>query len=138
MTSSINTVNYTNLPFEIENEYLYTYIFALYKKFYLSKLINEFKITKNAIEIKEKFINFTNDIWIHEITNNDNGILIYNEISEVLGLENNYEKVKRQYDIVYKDFRVNKNEKVNKVILVLFIISLIMNIVNFITLSKLK
>jgi len=138
IASSINTVNYTNLPFEFENEYLYTYIFALYKKYYLTKLLKEFKNIKKATEIKEKFVNFTNDIWIHEITNNDNGILIYKEIAEVLDLEDIYEKAKRQYDIAYKDFRVRDNEKVNKVILFLLIISLIINVVNFIVLFRLK
>lgn len=138
IASSINTVNYTNLPFEFENEYLYTYIFTLYKKFYLMKLLREFKNNKKLAEIKEKFINFTNDIWIHEITNNDNGILIYKEAAEVLGLNDIYEKAKRQYDIVYKDFRVRDNEKVNRIILFLLIISLITNVVNFIILSKLR
>lgn len=138
LASSINTVNYTSLPFEFENEYFYTYIFALYKKLYLMKLLSEFKNLKKAKEIKERFINFTNDIWIHEITNDDNGILIYKELVKVLELGEIYEKAKRQYDIAYKDFRVRDNEKVNKVILVLLIISLIMNVINFIVLARLK
>ena len=54
ITSSINTVNYTNLPFDFENEYFYTYIFALYQKFYLSKLLSEFKNAKRVTEVKEK------------------------------------------------------------------------------------
>ncbi len=138
LTSSINTVNYTVLPFEFENEYFYTYIFALYEKFYLKLLLSEFKYKKKAIETKEKFINFTNDIWIHEITNNDNGILIYKEMKEVLNLEDIYEKTKRQYDLAYKDFRVRDNEKLNKIILVLLLISLLINIVNFIAIFKTK
>lgn len=138
ITSSINTVNYTNLPFDFENEYFYTYIFALYQKFYLSKLLNEFKNAKKVTEVKEKFIKFTNDIWIHEITNNDNGILIYKEAFKVLDLENLYEKVKRQYDIAYKDSNVRHNEKVNKIILSLLIISLIVNVINFIALYRLS
>lgn len=138
ITSSINTVNYTNLPFDFENEYFYTYIFALYQKFYLSKLLSEFKNAKRVTEVKEKFIKFTNDIWIHEITNNDNGILIYKEAFEVLELKNIYEKVKRQYDIAYKDSNVRHNEKLNKVILCLLIISLIVNIINFIALYRLS
>ncbi len=138
MASSINTVNYTNLPFEFENEYLYTYIFALYKKLYLTKLLNEFKNIKKVVDVKEEFIKFTNDIWIHEITNNDNGILIYKEIEKILELDKIYETTKRQYDITYKDFKIKDNEKVNRIVLILLVISLITNIINFIILAKLK
>ncbi len=138
ITSTVNTVNYTNLPFEFENEYFYTYIFALYQKIYLKKLLSEFNNTKKIAEIKDEFIYFTNDIWIHEITNNDNGILIYKEASEVLELDKIYEKAKRQYDIAYKDFKIKDNEKINKIILVLLVISLIGNIINFIILHRLK
>jgi len=126
------------LPFEFENEYFYTYIFALYKKFYLCKILNDFKISSKVAEVKEKFLNFTNDLWIHEITNNDNGILIYKEISKNLELDNIYEKAKRQYDLVYKDFKIRKNEAVNKLVLALLIISLTINIINFIAIFKLK
>lgn len=138
ITSSINTVNYTNLPFEYENEYFYTYIFALYQKFYLNKLLNDFKNTKEIERNKEEFIKFTNDIWIHEITNNDNGNLMYKEILKGLELDEIYEKVKRQYDIAYKNSKVKNNEKLNKVILFMLIVSLIVNVINFIILYKLR
>lgn len=138
IASSINTVNYTNLPFQFENEYFYTYIFSLYKKLYIKKLISEFQSKKKAVHTKEKFINFTNDIWIHEITNDDNGILIYKELEKVLDLSETYEKAKRHYDLLYKDFRVKDNEKFNKIILILLIISVIGNIINFYILYKLR
>ncbi|MCI9365576.1 MAG: hypothetical protein HFJ54_02970 [Clostridia bacterium] len=138
ITSSINTVNYTNLPFEFENEYFYTYIFKLYEKFYLYKILDEFKASIKVPKVKEKLLNFTNDIWVHEITNSDNGILMYKEISESLELNKIYEKAKRQYDLVYKDFRVRKNEIANKVIFTILIISLAINIINFVALIRLK
>ncbi len=137
LTSSINTVNYTNLPFEFENEFFYTYIFSLYQKFYMQKLLYDFRNAKKMSDVKEKFLSFTNDIWIHELTNNDNGILIYKETIKTLDLEGIYNKAKRQYDIAYKDLRVRKNERVNRVILFVLIISLCINVINFIALYKL-
>ena len=136
IASSINTSNYTNLPNNFEGEYFYTYVFELYKKFYLSKLLEEFKNSKKAEVTKEKFLEFTNEIWIHEITNNDDGILMHEDLAEVLELDNIYEKVKRQYDIAYKDYRVKNNEKLNKIILILLIISATANVINFTILSK--
>ena len=59
-------------------------------------------------------------------------------MKEVLDIEETYEKTKRQYDLTYKDFRVKDNEKVNKIILVLLLISLLINIINFIAIFKIK
>jgi len=84
LTSSINTVNYTNLPFEFENEYLYAYIFTLYEKFYFSKLLFDFKKNTKYSKAAKDFIEFTNDVWVHELTNNDNGTLIYNDTKDYI------------------------------------------------------
>lgn len=138
LTSSINTVNYTNLPFEFENEYLYSYIFALYERFYFAKLLQDFSLRFKETRAIKKFVNFTNEIWVHELTNNDNGILIFKDTKDVLELEAIYQKVKEQYDIAYKGFKVKNNELLNRVVLVLLTASVITNIVNFINLYRLK
>ena len=138
MTSSINTVNYTNLPFEFENEYLYNYIFALYEKFYFAKLLRDFSIRFKETRAMKKFVKFTNEIWVHESTNNDNGILIFKDTKEVLDLEAVYQKVKEQYDVAYKGFKVKNNELLNRVVLVLLVASIITKKVNFINLYRLK
>ena len=138
LTSSINTVNYTNLPFEFENEYFYTYIFTLYQKFYLAKLLNDFKNAKTQMKSKKEFVKFTNDIWVHELTNNDNGILMYEGTKDVLNLNKLYEKTKEQYDVTYKNLKMRNSDALNKVILVLLAASIVTNIVNFINLYKLR
>ena len=138
LTSSINTVNYTNLPFEFENEYLYSYIFILHQKFYFAKLLDDFKSRIKEIRATKKFIDFTNDIWVHELTNNDNGSLIFRDTKEALELNARYETVKEQYDVVYKGFKMRDSEMINKLILVLLAASVITNIVNFVNLYRLK
>ncbi len=138
LTSSINTVNYTNLPFEFENEYLYAYIFTLYEKFYFSKLLFDFKKNTKYSKAAKDFIEFTNDVWVHELTNNDNGTLIYNDTKEALQLKSIYETVKEQYDVAYKGFKMKNSDMLNKVILILLVASLITNVINFINLYKLR
>lgn len=134
LTSSVNTVNYTHLPFECENEYLYTYIFTLYEKLYLSKLLTDFREMTKIKRAGKDFVEFTNDIFVHEITNNDNGILFFDASKKVLGLQNRYEKTKEQYDVVYKKFKMQNSDILNNVILGLLAISIVTNIVNFIKL----
>ncbi len=137
LTSSINTVNYTNLPFEFENEYFYTYIFTLYQKFYFAKILNSFKNAKTQMKAKKEFVKFTNEIWVHELTNNDNGILIYEGAKEVLNLENLYKKTKEQYDVTFKNLKMRNSDVLNRIVLILLAASIVTNIVNFINLYNL-
>lgn len=138
MTSSINTVNYTSLPLEFENEFFYTYIFALYEKFYFSKLLDDFGSNVKIHIAYKRFAEFTDKVYTHELTNNDNGMLIFESIKEVLGIDKMYDKVKDQYDVMYKNFKIKNNDILNKVVLVLLGISIITNIINFINLANIK
>ncbi len=135
MTSNINTYNYTKLPFKYENEYLYTYILTLYKKIYLNKINLDYK-NKNSIKVKDKFIQFTKDLWIQEITNNEEGNYLIREWEKSLELEKLYLDLKNKYDILYKELNIEKTSKINKVIVICLIASLIVNIINFIILAK--
>lgn len=137
-TSSSNANNYTKLPFEFENEIFYTYIFALYEKFYLAKITNNFGKHIKILKATKEFVKFTNELWVHEITNNDYGSIIFENAKEVLELEKIYEKAKEQYDVAYKNFKMKNNDMLNKLILMLLAISIITNIVNFVNLYKLK
>lgn len=133
ISSGIEPLNYTKLPYEFENEYFYTYIFTLYEKFYLSKLLNDFK-RLNGTKAAKEFVEFTNKIWIHELTNDDNGTLIFNYAKEALELERIYSIVKEQYDVAYKNIKIRDNDVLNKAILILLAISIVTNIINFINL----
>ena len=137
LTSNIETENYTKLPFKYENEYLYTYIFCLYQKMYLKKILEESKKNKKA-SLRKEFINFTKKIWIQEITEDDSGSKLYEMWKEELETKNLFEEAKNKFDILYKEANLEKNNKINKVILAALIVSLIMNIVNFIILFNLE
>lgn len=137
IASNIETENYTKLPFKYENEYLYTYIFCLYQKMYLKKILEESK-NKNKATLRKQFINFTNKIWIQEITEDDSGSELYKMWQEELETEKLFLEAKNKFDILYKEENLEKNNKINKVILTALIVSLIMNIVNFIILFNLE
>ena len=136
MASGIDTYNYTKLPVTFENEYLYTYILVQYQKIYLKKIEHEFK-TKSD-KVREKFIKFTKDLWIQEITNDDIGSAMYKKYKQVSDLEKIYMNIKNKYDIAYKERNLEKENKINKIILIALVLSLMLNIVNFIALMNLK
>jgi len=129
--SSADTNNYTKFPEIYENQYLYTYIIALQQKYYLKKLNIEFK-NKPQIAIK-RFINFTNNIWISEITTNSFGHKLYKRCKEKLNLEEIFNEVKNKYDIFYKKLNIEKNKKLNLTLNILLSLCLMFGIANLIS-----
>ena len=135
-SSSADMNNYTILPDEYENQYFYTYILNLYKKIYLKKLELEFKKPKQVKQARKKFIEFTKNLWIQEITEDETGTILYHKIQDVLELEKIYGEVKNKYDILYKDLNIEKNRKSTIIIAIVLVASLIFNILNFTLLMR--
>ncbi len=130
LTSDKNSENYTKLPHIFERQYLYNYIFELYKKISLKKVNNEFKQNRKFEVTKQKFIDFTQKVWIEETTNDNTGSALEDEWSSILKLEEVYHQVKAKYDVLYKNSNIEKTAKTNKIIVVILIILLIINIIN--------
>ena len=137
LTSGINTTNYTKLPFSYENEYLYTYIFILYKKIYLKKINLEFKRTNNPEKVRKQFVKFMKELWVQEITNDDTGSLMCEKWKEALELDKIYLEIKTKYDVIYKELNIEKTARTNKIIAEVLLVSLIFNIIGFFILLKL-
>lgn len=131
LSSGIDTYNYTKLPYIYENEYLYTYIFALYQKIYLKKLLVEFKDTRNARKVRQEFMDFTKNVWIQEITNDSTGTQIFNMWKQILETNEIYNDMRNKYNILYKELNIEKEAKTNKIISILLVVSLIVNIIIF-------
>ena len=136
LTSDISTDNYTKLPHEYERQYLYNYIYELYKKVYLKKINKEFSTSNKFEEAKEKFLNFTQNIWVEETTNNELGINLSEDWNLMLKTQRLYSEVKRKYDIMYKNKNIEKTAKSNKWIVIVLIILVIINIINCIKMFK--
>lgn len=138
LTSGIEVENYTILPHKFETEYLYTCILTQYQKIYLKKLDKQLKKAMQGMNAREDFIQFTNKLWIQEITNDDIGTELYKKFQKVTEVDKLYNELKNIYDIAYKESNIEKDTKINKVILIALIISILINIINFIALMRLQ
>ena len=87
-------------------------------------------MSNNFEKIKEQFINFTKFIWIQEITNNELGISIEEKERESLLLEETYLKLKNKYDILYKNYNIERIAKGNKIIAIIVIGIFIVTLMN--------
>lgn len=130
-TSNIDLNNYNKILFDFENEYLYTLIISLYQRMCLKKIEKDLK--KNI----KLFYKFTNELWFNEITNSLTGTKYYNKWKEIFELKNIYKKIKEKYEIGYKQLGIENTSKANKVISIALIVSLILNVINFIVVAKL-
>lgn len=131
LSSDIDENNFTIIPDIFEKQYFYTYILALYLKVYLKKMDYEFKTEKNLKKTRKEFIEFTKKIWIQEITSEDFGSLLYHDMKEVLEVEDLYATVKGKYDLLYRELKVEKTERMSIFIAFILVATLIFNILNW-------
>ena len=131
LASSADMNNYTILPEEYENQYLYTYLFNLYKKIYLRKIELELKDIKKIKQARKKFVEFTKNLWIQEITEDETGTLLNDKLQDVFELDKLYRQVKYKYDILYKELDFEKERKTTILLALMLGISFILNIINF-------
>lgn len=130
LTSDIDSENCTKVPHKFERQYLYQYIFELYKKIYLKKLNHDLRKGNGLSGTKHEFIDFTQNVWIEEITNDNIGSLLDTEWKKILKLNSLYLQVKNKYDLFYKNLNIEETAKTNKIIVIVLILLLIMNIIS--------
>ena len=135
LSSDVDINNYTILPQEYENQYFYTYIFALYLKVYLKKLDYDFKVGKNLEKTRKEFVEFTKKLWVQELTSEDFGSVFYQNIRQAIEVEEQYGKIKNKYDILYRELRIVKTEKMSIFIAIVLVITLIFNILNWLSIK---
>lgn len=135
-SSSYDMNNYTVFPKEFEEKYLYTYILAMYTKIYLTKINLEFCQGLNIGKTRKEFIEFTQTLWINEVTLEDTGSLFYQNLKEVLELNTSYFDTKNKYDILYKEMNIETSAKNNIAITTILVITLVINAINIIFLAK--
>ena len=97
----------------------------------LKKINALFSKVQNFRNVKNQFIQFTQKVWIQDVTDDELGNKLMDMWSRTLRIDDIYAKAKNKYDIMYKDYNIEKTRKTNKWIMVLLILSLILNIINF-------
>ena len=102
----------------------------------MKKISLDFRNATKMKNVRKEFINFTKNIWIQEVTEDESGTLFSYRIRECLGLEQLYNEVKNKYDVLYKELNIERNRNLTIVISVVLVASLIFNILNFMLLAR--
>ena len=129
LTSDSNIQNYTSLLYEYENVQLYHFIYYLHQKIHLNKLNYEIKQARNFENIKSRFINFAKKDFIYEITNNSNGIILDKYYRMEQNLDENFIRIKAKYDLLYKEYEIDKTNRHHKWIAIIIGIIIAINLI---------
>ena len=96
----------------------------------------EFRDSSNIKIARKKFTEFTKNVWVQDITDDEIGSNINYRLSKVLELDRLYYEIKTKYDVLYKELNIEKNYKANIVVAIILVLSLILNILNYIELMS--
>lgn len=129
LTTDTNMQNYTTVPYEYENSQLYHYIYYLHQKIYLNKLNYEINQARNFENIKLRFINFAKKDFIYEITNNAKGIILDKYYRKEQKVDELFTKIKTKYDLLYKEYEINKINKHYEWIAIIIGIIILINVI---------
>ena len=127
LCSTVDMYNYTKLPFEYETVTYYTFMLRLYQKIFLKQVNSEFKSYSRILKIRRKFIEFTKAMWAKDITTDDTGSLYYKILGSTFELDEQFEQIRKKYEIIYKDLDIEKNNRNYSIMVMLLIVSLILN-----------
>lgn len=127
LCSTVDMYNYTKLPYEYETVIYFTYILRLYQKIFLRQVNTEFKSYNKILKIRKRFIEFTKTMWAKDITTDDTGSLYYKILGSTFELDEQFEQIRKKYEIIYKDLDIEKNNRNYSIMVMLLIVSLILN-----------
>ena len=99
------------------------------QKIHLKQINHEFKQSGKFRKLKERFINFTQKVWIEETTNEQIGSMLDIEWRNILNLNVLYAEVKEKYDVLYKNTNIEKTAKTNKAIVSILALLLLLNFI---------
>ena len=110
-----------------KTEHKYSYILQLYKLIYLNKINKELKNPNLFDKARKEFVEFTQKAYIIYETDKDK----YNEeLKEKLNLDKIYLKTENQFDLLYKNNKLNENMMYKRFLIILLVVFIIIGVIN--------
>ena len=115
-----------------ENEsYIYLYVLELYKMIYLEIIAKEIQNSEKFDKAREEFVEFTTKVFNVKITDNKEGYELAEKIEKTLELDKQYIKVDDEFDLIYKNNKLNDKEFNKKFLIAVLVVLLILGLLNF-------
>ena len=114
----------------VNNPRLISYVIQLYKQVYLNKIQKEMQSEENFERSRSSFVKFTEKIFNLDETDKEEEKNLIENWKKELKLEETYIKVDNQFDLLYKNNKLNYNNDLVKFSIALFIVAIILGIIN--------
>ncbi len=110
-----------------KEEHLYAYALELYKLIFLNKINKELQNQNLFDKARNSFVEFTQKVF--DITETDKDKFC-ETLRDKFKLDKKYVAVENQFDLLYKNNKLNENIVYNRFAIILFIVFIIIGIIN--------
>lgn len=123
-----------DIPFELRSElkssYLYLYILQLYKMVFMNKIQKEIQNPSSFNKVRNEFVIFIEQIYNIQATDNEDAMDLCERWEDLFDLERLHIRIDNEFDLIYKNNKLNDNIKVQRLCLLLFSVAIIIGIIN--------
>ena len=110
---------------ENKESYVYLYILELYKMIYMKMIAKEIQNPNVFDNVRQAFVKFTGSVYNVEITDDKEGNALAEKIEKTLELDRIYVKIDDEFDLMYKNNKLN-DKKFYKILTIILLITLIL------------
>ena len=110
-----------------KEEHLYAYVLELYKLIYINKINKELQNQNLFDRARNGFVDFTQKIYGITETDKDK---FCETLKDKLDLDKKYITVENQFDLLYKNNKLNENIVYNRFAIILLIVFIIIGVIN--------
>ena len=98
---------------------------------YLEIIAKEIQNSEKFDKAREEFVEFTTKVFNVKITDNKEGYELAEKIEKTLELDKQYIKVDDEFDLIYKNNKLNDKEFNKKFLIAVLVVLLILGLLNF-------
>ena len=105
----------------------------LYKDL-IKKISSDFNRQNNFKKVEKCFLDFTKNLWIQEITDDETGSMLCKMWEEDLNIQDIFLKLKNKYDILYKRYNIEETSNKNGRLGIAMVIVIVICVINLVLL----
>lgn len=128
--SEMEEINLRSNGYELKvrkEEYIYAYILELYKLIFLNKMNKDLQNEDLFDKARNDFVDFTQKVYCILETDKDK---YCEDLKESLGIDKLYVSVENQFELLYKNNKLNENMIYKRFIIILLVVFIIIGIIN--------
>lgn len=121
-----------NIPSSTENDecLIYLYIIQLYKMIFLNKIQKEIQKPSQFDKKRNEFVRFVEQIYHIRATDDKDAVKKCEKWEKDLGIEKSYINVDNEFDLLYKNNKLNENNTFRRVSILVSVAAIIVGIIN--------